>query len=144
PRCRNCHPNGDTPTQGIEAMVHDPPVQRGPSDHGVVAMECTSCHQDHNLELARVPGAPGWHLAPRVMAWAGKTPRQICEQLKDKARNGNRTLAQIVDHASHDPLVGWAWSPGWDREPAPGTQSELGALLSAWADAGAECPLGDT
>ena len=38
---------------------------RGPEDRGVVGMECTSCHQDKNVELARVPGAPNWHLAPR-------------------------------------------------------------------------------
>ena len=40
-------------------------------------MECTGCHQDRNLEHARVPGAPKWHVAPRQMAWVGKTPREI-------------------------------------------------------------------
>jgi hypothetical protein len=140
PRCVNCHPNGDTPHQGMDLSVHDPPVVRGPDDKGVVGVQCTSCHQDHNLELARVPGAPDWHLAPRSMAWVGKSPREICEQMKDRSRNGGRTLAQIVDHNAHDKLVAWGWNPGHGREPAPGTQEQLGQLIAAWVASGAECP----
>jgi hypothetical protein len=140
PRCANCHPDGDSPYQGTEWALHDPPVARGPEDKGVVGMECTSCHQDRNLELARVPGAPNWHLAPRSMAWVGRTPREVCEQLKDKSRNGGKTLAQIVEHNAHDELVGWGWKPGRDREPAPGSQERFGAIVAAWAETGAECP----
>lgn len=140
PRCVNCHPSGDVPHQGMQLALHDPPVVRGPASEGVVGMECTSCHQDRNQQLTRVPGAPGWHLAPLSMAWVDRTPRQICEQLKDPARNGNKTLSQIVDHNAHDALVGWGWAPGADREPAPGTQQQLGALVAAWVAAGAECP----
>ena len=39
--------------------------------------------------LKSIPGNPNWHLAPIEMAWEGKTLGQICEQIKDKARNGN-------------------------------------------------------
>ena len=140
PRCINCHPNGDTPGQGTPDRPHDPPVTRGADDRGVVGMRCTSCHQDHNLELSRVPGAPEWHLAPRQMAWVGRSPSQICEQMKDPKRNGGRTLEQIVDHSAHDKLVAWGWSPGHGREPAPGTQEQLGALVAAWVQSGAACP----
>ena len=140
PRCANCHPNGDVPAQGMEMTAHQPPVVRGPKDQGVVGMQCTGCHQDHNLELARVPGAPHWQLAPIQMAWVGKTPHQICEQMKDPKRNGGRSLAQIVEHNAHDELVGWGWHPGHGREPAPGTQEQLGKLVQAWVDSGAECP----
>jgi hypothetical protein len=140
PRCSNCHPAGDSPLQGDQAIVHDPPVQRGPDSHGIPGLECATCHQDHNLPLARVPGAPHWALAPKVMAWVGRSPHAICEQIKDPARNGGRTLAQIVDHSAHDALVGWAWSPGWNRVPAPGTQARFGALMQAWVDSGATCP----
>lgn len=140
PRCTNCHPNGDAPLQGDIAERHDPPVLRGPDDHGVVGLECTSCHQDRNLELSRVPGAPKWALAPLSMAWTGKTTRQICEQIKDKARNGGKDLAAIVEHTKHDALVAWGWAPGSGRTPAPGDQARFGALMQAWADTGAECP----
>jgi hypothetical protein len=142
PRCTNCHPDGDSPLQGNAGRVHDPPVARGPDDRGVPGLECSSCHQDRNLELARVPGAAGWHLAPRPMAWVGRTPHDLCEQLKDRARNGGRDLAAIVDHAAHDPLVAWGWAPGHDRAPAPGSQEAFGALMAAWAKDGAACPGG--
>jgi hypothetical protein len=140
PRCANCHPDGDTPLQGTSGKAHEPPVLRGRDDAGIVGMRCSSCHQDHNLELARVPGAPEWRLAPRKMAWVGRTPRQICEQMKDRKRNGGKSLAQIVQHNARDELVAWGWSPGHGREPAPGTQAELGALVAAWVQSGAECP----
>lgn len=140
PRCANCHPDGDSPLQGNDGRVHDPPAVRGPEDRGVVGMECTSCHQDQNVELARVPGAPNWHLAPRSMAWVGRTPRAICEQLKDPSRNGGKTLTQIVEHNAHDELVAWGWAPGAGREPAPGTQQRFGAITAAWVETGAECP----
>lgn len=139
PRCANCHPSGDSPLQG-SFELHDPPVHRGPDDHGVPGMECSSCHQDHNLELARVPGAPKWALAPRKMAWVGRSPSEICEQIKDVDRNGGKTLAQIVHHLGHDELVAWGWRPGHGREPAPGSQAELVALATAWMQAGAACP----
>ncbi|HYO73712.1 MAG TPA: Isoquinoline 1-oxidoreductase subunit [Archangium sp.] len=140
PRCANCHPDGSSPYQQTGWQLHDPPVQRGPEDRGIAGMECTSCHQDRNVELTRVPGAPNWHLAPLSMAWVGRTPRQVCEQLKDPARNGGKSLAQIVEHNAHDELVGWGWKPGADREPAPGTQERFGAIVAAWVETGAECP----
>jgi hypothetical protein len=140
PRCVNCHPAGDSPAQGERSEKHDPPVARGPSDHGVVGLECGSCHQDKNLELARVPGAPDWHLAPKAMAWASRSPSDICEQIKDPARNGQKTLTQIVDHAAHDPLVAWGWNPGHGRAAAPGTQAAFGELMAAWVKSGAACP----
>ncbi|MDI3284503.1 Isoquinoline 1-oxidoreductase subunit [Polyangium sp. 15x6] len=140
PRCVNCHPNGDIPHQGMNMQLHDPPSVRGPDNHGVVGMECTSCHQDKNQELSRVPGAPHWALAPIEMAWVGKSPRQICEQIKDPKRNGGKALAAIVEHNAHDALVGWGWHPGADREPVPGTQEQFGAIVAAWAESGAECP----
>jgi hypothetical protein len=103
-------------------------------------MECGSCHQDRNSELARVPGAPKWRLAPRSMAWAGRSPSAICEQLKDPSRNGNRSLTAIAEHAAHDPLVAWGWGPGHRRIPVMGSQAVFGQLVAAWVESGAECP----
>ena len=140
PRCINCHPSGDTPHQRLTMELHDPPVVRGKENKGVPGMECATCHQDRNQALTRVPGAPKWELAPIEMAWVGKSVSYICNQIKDPKRNGGKTLAQLVEHNSHDELVAWGWGPGADREPAPGTQAQLGALTAAWVETGAECP----
>jgi hypothetical protein len=140
PRCVNCHPADESPRQGDASLLHDPPVRRGDADRGVPALECTSCHQDRNLDHARVPGAPDWHLAPRTMAWLGRAPAAICEQLKDPARTRGKDLAAVADHVAHDHLVAWAFAPGADRTVPPGDQAALGALFQAWIESGAACP----
>lgn len=139
PRCTNCHPSDDRPRQR-DGEAHVPPVLRGPDDRGIAVLECSSCHTSRNAELARVPGAPGWHLAPRSMGWLGQDLGAICRQLKDPARNGQKTLAQIVEHTKNDALVAWGWAPGADRAPAPGSQARFGALIEAWVETGAHCP----
>ena len=140
PRCVNCHPAGDSPHQGDDSRLHQPPVQRGADGHGLPAMRCNICHHDANFEPGRVPGHPEWHLAPREMAWEGKTVAEICAQIKDPARNGNRTLKDLIHHIGDDTLVGWAWAPGFGRQSAPGTQKIAGALVAAWIETGAACP----
>jgi hypothetical protein len=140
PRCVNCHPAGDRPRQGENGRLHQPPVERGADGHGLAAMHCSICHQQANFDPGRVPGDPDWHLAPREMAWEGKTLGQICAQIKDPERNGGRSLEELAHHIGTDHLVGWAWAPGFGRRPAPGTQKEAGALIEAWAKTGAVCP----
>jgi hypothetical protein len=140
PRCVNCHPAGDRPHQGEMTRLHQPPVERGVDGHGTPTMRCSTCHQAANFEPGRVPGHPEWHLAPIEMAWEGKTVGQICQQIKDPARNGGRAVDALIDHIGKDTLVGWAWAPGFGRTPAPGTQEQAGALVKAWAESGAACP----
>lgn len=140
PRCLNCHPDGDRPSQGT-GYPHQPPVSRGVDGLGVTALRCAACHQAANFDPGGVPGNPKWRLAPASMAWQHRSLAEICQQIKDRERNGGHTLTEIVDHVAHDELVGWAWKPGADREPAPGTQASFGALVKAWADSGAACPL---
>jgi hypothetical protein len=140
PRCLNCHPVGERPTQGADMHPHGPLVVRGADDKGAVGMRCTTCHQGANFEPSGVPGNPLWHVAPASMAWQQRSLAQICEQIKDPRRNGGKTLAQIQEHMAHDELVGWGWHPGGTREPAPGTQAQLGALIAAWIESGAACP----
>jgi cytochrome c5 len=147
PRCVNCHPASNTPLQGMEMRVHEPPVARGEGGMGVPGMTCGTCHGDANVDvvaqsetLRSIPGHPLWHLAPVEMAWQGRTLGEICAQIKDPARNGDKTIAEIVDHMAHDSLVGWGWNPGTGREPAPGTQDIFGRLIAAWAQTGAACP----
>jgi hypothetical protein len=140
PRCLNCHPAGESPTQTDAMRIHVPFVVRGEGGLGAVGLRCTSCHQEENFNPARVPGNPKWSLAPAHMAWQGKTLAQICAQLKDRRRNGDKDMEALEEHMAKDELVGWGWSPGADRVPAPGTQAEFGALVSAWIGAGAYCP----
>lgn len=142
PRCTNCHPSGESPTQGDEMRAHEPPVVRGDDGHGVVGMRCQTCHMVANVDLVdrTVPGSPTWHLAPASMGWVGRSLGEICEQLKDPARNGGMDLAAIAAHARADPLVGWAWDPGAGRSAPPGDQATFGGLIEAWVAAGAHCP----
>ncbi len=147
PRCVNCHPADNHPRQGMNMHLHQPPVSRGEGDIGMPGMMCGTCHGAANVDvigqaetIKSIPGHPQWHLAPIEMAWLGKSLKDVCEQIKDPERNGGRSLADIVDHMANDSLVGWAWSPGAGREPAPGTQKEFGDLIRYWVDTGAECP----
>jgi len=140
PRCLNCHPAGDRPRQGDMARLHQPPVERGADGFGLPAMRCPICHLQANFDPAGMPGNPIWHLAPREMGWEGKTLGEICAQLKDPARNGNRSVEALIEHIGEDHLVGWAWAPGYGRQSAPGTQKQAGALVEAWVKTGAECP----
>ncbi len=140
PRCVNCHPAADRPLQGDAGRPHEPRVRRGVGGRGVSAMRCPACHMTANYDAVRMPGHPQWRAAPAKMAWEGQSLRQICEQLKDPARNGGRKLNAIVEHMRHDSLVGWAWAPGAGRQPAPGTQASFGALIDAWVRSGAVCP----
>ncbi|MGY4398683.1 mono/diheme cytochrome c family protein [Sphingomonas sp. UYAg733] len=144
PRCLNCHPRTDRPNQGDAMTPHNPPVVRGPDGHGAPGLECATCHGPANVAFANgsgsIPGNPNWHIAPIEMAWEGKTLRQICEQIKDPKRNDGKSLEQLIEHNSHDSLVGWGWNPGKGRVPAPGSQAEFGALTKAWVESGAKCP----
>lgn len=139
-RCVNCHPASDRPLQGDAKTPHQPLVVRGQDGFGATGMRCTTCHGPENVNHANLPGHPLWHLAPIEMAWEGKKLGEICEQIKDKDRNGGKTIDQIVEHMAEDSLVGWGWNPDPGRTPAPGTQKEFGALIKAWAEAGAACP----
>ncbi len=146
PRCMNCHPAGNHPLQGDDRHEHLPPVPRGDAGLGVTGLNCATCHTEKNFTLVgaatykSIPGHPRWQLAPIEMAWEGKSVSQICQQLKDPARNGGRTLALLHEHFAKDDLVAWGWAPGEGREPAPGNQQQLGELAQAWIDSGAQCP----
>lgn len=145
PRCLNCHPKGDSPKQGDLRQIHLPPITRGPRDHGPAGIQCAACHQTENYPVAGVPGAPGWHLAPRSQAWEDKTPGEICRSLLNRRTNGNKSLTELVKHLTEDELVAWGWAPGKDnsgkeREPVPIAKPEFNRIVHAWAKMGAVCP----
>ena len=87
-----------------------------------------------------VPGAPHWSLAPRSMAWAGLSEHELAEQLKDPERNGHRTLEQMIEHVSTEPLVLWAWQPGGDRAAPHQTHEQFVQRFKDWVAAGAPSP----
>jgi hypothetical protein len=140
PRCLNCHPAGDRPTQTEAMRPHEPWVVRGADGFGAPGLRCTTCHHAANFDPANVPGNPKWHLAPLEMAWQGKSLGEICRQIKDPKRNGGKDMPALIHHMSEDELVGWGWHPGGNRAPAPGTQKQFGDLFKAWVDSGAQCP----
>lgn len=142
PRCMNCHSIGDFPRQGDDRHPHIMQVRRGPDGHGLNAVKCSTCHQDHNLAgLHMPPGAKDWHLPdPKMpMIWEGLTDGQLCALLKDPNQNGHRTVQQIVEHM-HTPLVLWGWHPGEGRTPIPMPEAVFLQKVNEWAANGAACP----
>jgi hypothetical protein len=138
PRCVNCHPRTDRPLQGEDGAWHQPLVVRGTGGMGAAGMVCITCHNAENFR--NVPGHPRWHLAPAEMAWEGKSLTEICDQIKDRERNGGKTLAELGEHMANDTLVAYGWRPPAHLEPAPGDQQRFGQLFHAWLEAGAHCP----
>ncbi len=144
-RCVNCHPAGDRPHQGEDSHVHNFNVQRGADGHGVVALQCASCHQEENNLSSGVPGAPHWHLAPRSMDWVGMSRSEIAQAMTDPQRNGGRSIEEIEKHLTEDPLVLWVFEPGVNnegipREKPPLTKEEYIAAVKAWVAEGAPIP----
>ena len=141
PRCINCH-QADSPRQTDAKILHQPLVVRGADGHGAPTQPCQTCHQTTNSGPGGfVPGAAGWSLAPLSMLWEGRTSAQICEQIKDPARNGGRHSGEeVIEHMKLDPMVLWAWSPGGGRTPPPLSHERFVEAAEIWARAGMPCP----
>ncbi len=142
PRCMNCH-YVDSPRQTDASIVHQPLVVRGKNDHGAPTQPCQTCHQATNTADGFVPGVATWALAPVSMKWEGLTKAEICEELKDPARNGGRRTGEaVIEHMKVDPLVLWAWNPGTGRSLPPLSHDKFVEALEAWVSAGMPCPNG--
>ncbi len=140
PRCMNCHPVGDAPLQFDDSRPHAMAITRRSERNGVA---CSTCHREKNgTRPNQPPGAPNWHLPPAEtpMVFEGRTPKQLCEQLKDPKQTGGKDLAGLVHHVEHDALVGWGWEPGPGRTPVKTPRAKLVAAMKTWAAAGAPCP----
>jgi hypothetical protein len=143
PRCVNCHPAGDRPLVGDNGTPHPMHVERGPNGSGKNGLLCSTCHQEKNPQGEHMPpGAPEWELPPAdmPMVFEKRTPRQLCEQLKDQAKNGSRSPSEVVDHVREAPLVLWGWHPGDGRTPVQMSHEEFVKLMSEWVENGAACP----
>jgi len=143
PRCQNCHPNGDSPLQGDDSHPHLQNVKRGKDGRGVYGMRCDTCHQTTNLAGEHMPpGNPKWSLPSpeHKMVFVGRTPAELCRQLKDPKQTGGRSLAQLLEHVTADDLVGWGWNPGDGRALPPLSRADTVAQMKLWIDGGAACP----
>ncbi len=148
PRCLNCHQQ-TTPLQGDERRIHIPLAVRGPDGHGVGAMRCGNCHNPSgNSESSGVPGGGGpgaWQLAPVAMMWQGLSSSELCQMLKDPARNKDPVTNQgrdgpgLIAHVN-SALVIWAWNPGGDREPIPMAHDDFINQMKIWVAGGMACP----
>lgn len=141
PRCVNCHPSGDAPLIKDDSQPHMFNVKRGPEGKGIGAMKCMLCHRDSN-QPEGPPGAANWHMPPEnmPMVFQGRTPGELCRQLKDPKQNGGRTGEQIIDHISKDPLAMWGWNPGNGRTAPKMNHKEFLAKMHEWVNKGAACP----
>jgi hypothetical protein len=146
PRCQNCHIPGDKPLQFDSGQEHAQGVVRGPEGKGAPGLPCSTCHADANPPASygphAPPGAPHWALPPpeHKMVTLGLSPAELCEAIKDPARNGNKDFAALIEHVSHDQLVLWGWEPGGERAPVSVPHAEFVAQFTAWAELGGPCP----
>lgn len=144
-RCVNCHPSGDRPRQGEDSHYHNFGVLRGPDNHGVEGLKCSTCHQSENNDYSGVPGAPEWSLAPIEMQWEGLSRVEIARSMLNPEINGGRSLEETVKHLTEHELVLWAWEPGVDdegnpRELPPVPLEEYIKAVKDWAANGAVIP----
>lgn len=147
PRCANCHvdeggiPIWSGPSYGPEPQPHGMNVKAGESRVGAETILCSTCHTQHNGSIEHAPpGAHVWHLPPPEMVWYEKSSAEICAQIQDPERNGERTMKDIVEHIANDELVHWGWDPGPGREPAPYSAKINVMDILAWTAAGNPCP----
>jgi mono/diheme cytochrome c family protein len=143
PRCMNCHPSGNRPLQTDASRPHLMNISRKSVENG---LECATCHQEKNADELGAPGgppgAPHWGLPKKEMPliFQGRSPRELCEQMKRPGDNAYKSLDQLMHHVSQDPLVLWGWEPGGGRTKPPLSHEEFVAAFDAWVASGGACP----
>lgn len=153
PRCANCHtgasdrPMWSGPSYG-KTRPHGMNIRAGESRIGAEYVLCSTCHTTKSTDWENANNMPhsaprvatNWQLAPIEADWFGRSSKEICEQLKDPARNGDRDFLALAAHLDHDLILHWAWKPGGGREAAPYSLQEHVNDILAWGVAGTPCP----
>jgi hypothetical protein len=153
PRCANCHVGSDnvpmwTVAGENKARPHGMNIHADDSRIGTKGLACSTCHMT-SIAPNDVPHAPPhvglqWQLAPVAFVWFGKSGADICAQVRDPNRNGNRDAAGLVAHLRNDAaehgFVPWAWNPGGGRSTPPGTFEDHVKDVAMWGAAGLPCP----
>jgi hypothetical protein len=140
PRCKNCHPAGNAPLQTDASRPHAMNVSRTSAESGLA---CTTCHGLTNVDFPHgPPGRPNWRMpsADMPLVFEGRSAHELCEQWKDPARNGGKSLAELEEHLDHDPFVLWGWQPGPGRTVPPVTHERMMEAAHAWIADGGRCP----
>ena len=149
PRCSNCHvgesnrPMWSGPTYG-KARPHGMNINAGESRIGAEYIPCVTCHLTNSVggnDAAHMAPqvAAEWQLPPVEFEWFGKSSTEVCNQLRDPERNGDRTFMDIAGHLDHDVILHWAWAPGGGRESAPYSLQEHVNDVLEWGVAGMPC-----
>ncbi len=141
PRCVNCHPAGDRPTQTDRMRPHQPLVVRGADGHGRAGNGLHDLPSRDEFRCREVAGPSRTGISPRPR-WLGRAARSA--RFARRSRTRSATAARTWRRSFTTWLrIRWsvgAGRPGQGRTPAPGTQAEFGALIKAWAASGAHCP----
>ena len=138
PRCANCHPVDDVPRVGDDSRPHAMGVVRKSPESG---LPCSTCHRPDPIKGPAVPpGAPHWDLPPLNQVFAGRTPAQLCAQLKNPATTGGRDLDALLEHVRSDALVLWGWDPGEGRTPVMVPYAKFVKAFETWVDSKGACP----
>lgn len=151
PRCANCHTSTDFPRQTDDRYPHVYGVVRGTDDQGVEMKRCKDCHGIRNDPVTGIPGLPDWHAAPLAMTTeqapgVPKSGAQMCADVKDKTKNGNRDLAALLEFFRTDDFIMWPWDPGvrpngvQRTSPVVATHDVLVQNVREWIAQGAPCP----
>jgi cytochrome c553 len=138
PRCMNCHPDGDRPLHTDRSIPHDFNVTRFTPLKGT---HCSTCHAALPVGEGVAPAPPAdpiWSLAPKQMVFENRTPKQLCEQLKDPEMNGGRGFVDTTAHIANDHLLMTSWHSG--RAAPPIAHAELVKRFETWGKAGGPCP----
>lgn len=149
PRCSNCHVGADHvpmwsgPSYGV-TRPHGMNINAGESRIGAETLPCSTCHaygdRLNDMPHAAPQVAMAWRLAPVEAEWFGKSAVEICRQLRDPERNGQRDMLALAAHLDHDLILHWAWAPGGGREPAPYSLQQHVDDILIWGVAGMPCP----
>jgi alcohol dehydrogenase (cytochrome c) len=154
------HPHYYGVLRGDESLTATGSPDKSKPGIGTPFARCTSCHGTKNNPLTGIPGSfdpqhpgiPFWELAPAEVAWESSpgvpfTGPQLCAQLKDPRRNGNRTVLDLLSHIENDNFVNWAFAPGIRpngelRTSPPISHPGLVEAFKIWIAEGAPCPAG--
>jgi hypothetical protein len=127
---------------------------------GPLFERCIACHGAANDPVTGIPGTtnrhfnpgqPFWFMPPKSIAWESApgvpfTGPELCAQIKDNTRNGNRELTDVLSHLNTKPLALWPFNhdtrPDGQPRTTPPPLSHAGFVkaFGQWIDEGAPCP----